>query len=444
MSAGHTGAGPDHRAVLDPRLRSASVTPHTGSDVRLDSDPYLQRYAARVRGMKASEIRALFAVASRPEIVSFAGGMPFTQALDFEAVEQVVVEVLRSEGPTALQYGQGQGRAELREQLVGVMASEGVPAHTDDLVVTVGGQQGIELVTKAFVDPGDVILAEGPTYVGALGAFAASEADVQHVPMDADGMDVDALADALARLQAEGRRCELVYTIPNHQNPAGVSMSRSRRERLAELAEEHDLIVLEDNPYGLLDFGGVTFPSIRELIPERVVYVGTVSKTFAPGARTGWIAAPGPVRDKLILLREAADLCPSNLTQMIVERWLATQPWQEQVKRFRSVYAERAETMLEELARHLPEGCTHTVPTGGFYVWVTVPEAIDTSDLLAKAITHRVAYVPGRGFYADDEGSNQLRLCYSFPPVDRIREGVARLGELLHDEIQLVHAVYGT
>ncbi len=411
--------------------------------MRLDSDPYLQRYASRVRGMKASEIRALFAVASRPEIVSFAGGMPATEALDFAAVEKVVVDLLRTDGPTAFQYGGGQGRPELREQLVGVMASEGVPAHTDDLVVTVGGQQGIDLVTKVFVDPGDVILAEGPTYVGALGAFAAAEADVQHVPMDADGMDVDALEDALARLKSQGRRCEMVYTIPNHQNPAGVSLSVARREQLAELAERHDLIVMEDNPYGLLDFDGATFPSIRELIPERVVYVGTVSKTFAPGARTGWIAAPGPVRDKLVLLREAADLCPSNLTQMIVERWLATQPWQEQVQTFRDVYAERAHAMLEALDAHLPDGCSHTTPTGGFYIWVEVPAAIDTSDLLAKAISHKVAYVPGRGFYADAAGSNHLRLCYSFPPAERIREGVQRLGELLADEIELSRAVYG-
>jgi 2-aminoadipate transaminase len=411
--------------------------------LRLDSDPYLQRYAKRVQGMKASEIRALFAVASRPEIVSFAGGMPFTQALDFAAVEEVVIDVLRNDGPTALQYGVGQGRVELREQLVGVMAAEGVPAHPDDLVITVGGQQGIELVTKAFVDPGDIILAEGPTYVGALGAFQACEAEVQHVPMDADGMNIDALEDALLRIAAQGRRCELVYTIPNHQNPAGVSMSPARRVQLAELAQRHDLIILEDNPYGLLDFAGDIYPSVRELIPDRVVYVGTVSKTFAPGARTGWIAAPAPVRDKLVLLREAADLCPSNLTQMIVERWLQTQPWQEQVKRFRAVYAERADAMLEELARHLPEGCHHTVPTGGFYVWLTVPDGIDTSALLAKAITHRVAFVPGRGFYADGSGGNQLRLCYSFPEVDRIREGVGRLGELLHDEIELSRAVFG-
>lgn len=411
--------------------------------VRLDTDPYLQRYAACVRGMAASEIRALFAVASRPEVISLAGGMPFTAALDLEAIEEVVGQVIRGDGHTALQYGTGQGRDQLREGLTRVMLAEGVPAHPDDLVVTVGGQQGLELVTKVFVDPGDVVLAEGPTYVGGLGAFSSHEAEVRHVQMDARGLDPDALEDALARLAAEGRRCVFLYTIPNHQNPAGVSLSAERREQVAELAQRHDFVILEDNPYGLLDFEGRTWPSLRELVPDRVVYVGTVSKTFAPGVRTGWVAAPRPVRDKLVMLREAADLCPSNLTQMVVERWLAGQPWAEQIKRFREVYRERAEVMLAAIAEEFPPECTWTVPSGGFYVWVTVPRGIDTSALLAKALQHRVAYVPGRGFYADGQGGDQLRLSYSYPLPARIREGVLRLGELLHEELELVRAVYG-
>ncbi|HEX9767457.1 MAG TPA: PLP-dependent aminotransferase family protein [Nitriliruptorales bacterium] len=411
--------------------------------MRLDSDPYLARYAQRVSGMAASEIRALFSVASRPEIVSFAGGMPYTAALDFDAVGDVLAGIVRDHGPTAFQYGAGQGRPELRELLVEVMRVEGVPAHADDLVVTVGGQQALELVAKCFVDAGDVVLAEGPTYVGGLGAFTSHQADVRHVAMDDDGMRVDLLTDELDRVEAEGGRVKLVYTIPNHQNPAGVSLSVERRERLAELAEERDLIILEDNPYGLLDFEGRTWPSIRSLVPDRVIYVGTMSKTFAPGTRTGWVAAPGPVRDKLVLLREAGDLCQSNLTQMLVEQWLATQPWTEQVKVFREVYRERAEAMLASLDEHMPEGVTWTRPSGGFYVWLTVPDGIDTGDLLAKAIQFKVAYVPGRGFYADGGGSTQMRLCYSFPQVDAIHEGVTRLGELLVSELELVRAVFG-
>lgn len=411
--------------------------------MRLETDPYLARYAARVTGMSASEIRALFAVASRPEIVSFAGGMPDTSALDLEAVEQVVASVIRDSGATALQYGGGQGRPELREQLVEVMRLQGVPAHPDELVVTVGGQQALELIASCFVDPGDVVLAEGPTYVGAIGALSSLQADVRHVPMDDEGMRVDLLEETLQRLEAEGRHAKYLYLIPNHQNPAGVSLSLERRQRVAELAQRHDLLVVEDDPYGLLGFDGEVLPSLRSLIPDRVVYVGTMSKLFAPGVRTGWIASPAPVRDKLVLLREAADLCPSNLTQMIVERWLQTQPWVEQIKRFRQLYAEKAGVMLDTMAAELPAEVVWTRPQGAFYVWLTVPAGIDTSDLLAKALSHRVAYVPGRGFFADGSGGDHARLCFSFPSTDRIREGVVRLGELLHAELELVRAVYG-
>ena len=411
--------------------------------VRLDTDPYLHRYAQRVSGLSASAIRALFSVASRPEVANFAGGQPYTAALDYDAVEDVVVRLLREEGPTALQYGIGQGRPQLREQLVEVMAEEGIHAHTDDLVVTVGGQQALELIATCFVDPGDVVIAEGPTYVGGLGALQSMQADVRHVPMDADGMRIDLLTEELDRVHAEGRRCTYVYVIPNHQNPAGVSLSVERRHQLAELAEERDLLILEDNPYGLLDFDGRTWPSLRELVPDRVVYVGTVSKTFAPGMRTGWIAAPAPIRDKLVLLREAADLCPSAFTQMIVERWFATQPWQDQVARYRKIYQARAETLLTALEAEMPAGVTWTHPVGGFYIWLTVPAGVDTGDLLAKAVSNRVAYVPGSGFYADGSGSSQMRLCYSFPTPETIREGAARLGELLHTELELVRAVYG-
>ncbi len=411
--------------------------------MRLETDPYLTRYAQRVQGMSASEIRALFAVAARPEIVSFAGGMPATSALDMEAVEAVAARVIRETGATALQYGGGQGRPELRRALVEVMDHQGVPAHADDLVITVGGQQALELIAKCFIDPGDIVLAEGPTYVGGIGALTSHQADIRHVPMDADGLQVDLLEERLHALAAEGRRAKFVYVIPNHQNPAGVSMSIERRLRLAELADEHDLLILEDDPYGLLTFNGDTLPSIRSLVPSRVIYVGTMSKTFAPGVRTGWIVAPRPIRDKLVLLREAADLCPSNLTQMVVEGWLTSQPWREQIKRFREVYRDKADTMLGALGDEMPDGVTWTVPVGAFYVWLTVPRGIDTSDLLAKAISNRVAYVPGRGFYADGSGGNQMRLCFSYPEVERIAEGVQRLGELLHAELELVTAVYG-
>ena len=411
--------------------------------MRLETDPYLSRYADRVTGLSASEIRALFSVAERPEIVSFAGGMPDLTVMDLEAVAELTGHIIREQGTVALQYGGGQGRAALREALVGVMAHAGVPATADELLVTVGGQQALELIAKCFINPGDIVIAEGPTYVGAIGAMSSHQADIRHVAMDGDGMRMDLLEELLAQLTRDGRRAKYIYTIPNHQNPGGVSMSETRRRRLAELAIEHDLLVIEDDAYGLLGFDGENATSLRTLIPERVIYLGTMSKTFAPGVRTGWIAAPTPVREKLVLLREAADLCPSNLTQLMIERWLTTQPWQDQVKRYRALYQHKAELMLETLAAEMPSEVDWTRPRGGFFVWLTLPRGIDTSALLAKAIGRRVAYVPGRGFYDDGSGGDHLRLCFSFPPVDRIREGVSRLAELLHDELGLLRAVYG-
>lgn len=409
----------------------------------IELDANLSRYAARTRGMSASEIRALFSLADRPEIVSLAGGSPFTAALDYDAVGEVTAAVVRDHGPTALQYGGGQGMEALRERLVEVMAAEGVRTSPEDLVVTTGGQQALDLIAKLFCDPGDVILAEGPSYVGALGAFASYQAEVVHVPMDGEGVLPEALAAALEQLTAAGRRAKFFYTVPNHQNPAGVSLSLERRRRVVEIAEQHDVLVVEDNPYGLLDFKGELRPALRTLAPDRVLYVGTLSKIFSPGIRVGWVAAPAPIRDKLILLKEASDLCQSNLTQFVAERWLATQPWMQQVEEYREVYRERCDALLSELAAEMPPSCTWTQPTGGFFVWLRLPAGLDSGEVLPKAIGARVAYVPGRGFFADGEGGDHLRLSFSFPPPDRIREGVRRLAAVLRAEIALVRAVYG-
>ncbi|CAN5627254.1 PLP-dependent aminotransferase family protein [soil metagenome] len=430
-------------------LRKPLGSPTRADDVQegglrsTDLDPDFHRYASRTRGLNASEIRALFAVASRPEVVSLAGGMPDTTALDIDAVAEVTAEVLRTSGAAALQYGGGQGMPELRDRLVEVMAAEHVAAHPDDLVVTVGGQQGLDLLAKLFCDPGDVVVAEGPSYVGALGAFSAYEASVVHVPMDADGLVPEALEERLGRLQAAGRRAKLLYTVPNHQNPAGVSLSVSRRALIVEIAARHDLLIVEDNPYGLLDFKGEVRPSLCSLAPDRVAYVGTLSKIFSPGIRCGWVAAPEAILDKLVLLKEAADLCQSNFTQAVAERWFSSQPWLDQVVAFRERYQERCEAMLAELEASFPDGCSWRAPTGGLFAWVRLPPGVNSGELLARAISARVAYVPGRAFYADGDGAEELRLNFSYATPARIREGVRRLGELLHDELELVRAVYG-
>lgn len=406
-------------------------------------DPYQSRYARRAHGMTTSEIRALFAVATRPEIVSLAGGMPYTSALDTDAVSSITDRVLHEVGATALQYGGGQGIDALRERLVEVMAAEGMRAHPDDLLITNGGQQGLDLLGKLFCNPGDIVLAEGPSYVGALNAFSSYQGYVIHLAMDHEGLIPESLDDTIEALKHAGRTAKFLYTVPNHQNPAGVSMSASRREALIERAERHDLLLIEDNPYGLLDFKGEQETGLHTMLPERVIYLGTLSKIFSPGIRIGWIAAPAPIRRKLTLLKETADLSQSNFTQYVAERWLATQPWLNQVEQFRELYRERCDAMLEELALELPDDCSWSAPTGGFFVWLRVPEGIDTKELLARALGARVAYVPGRAFYADGSGDREMRLSFCYPTSDRIREGVRRLAGVIRDQRALRDAFYG-
>ncbi|CAN5303554.1 PLP-dependent aminotransferase family protein [soil metagenome] len=403
-------------------------------------DPHLSRYANRARGMTASEIRALFAVASRPEIVSLAGGNPDVTVLDFDEVAEVAARVFRDNGATALLYGGGQGLGPMREQLVDVLSAEGITARADDLVVTSGGQQALDLIARLFIDPGDVIIAEGPTYVGALSAFSQYEPRIVHIPMDDQGVIPEAMAEALDGLAAERVRPKMIYTIPNHQNPAGVSLALERRHAILQLAERHDVLVVEDNPYGMLDFKYETRTPLVTLAPERVIYLGTLSKIFAPGVRTGWVLAPQAVRDKLVQLKEASDLCQSNVTQSIAEAWLRTQPWREHVRAFTDLYRERCDHMLSQIEQSFPAEAHVAAPTGGMFTWVRLPEAIDTGAMLPRALNARVAYVPGRGFYAGDGGSNEMRLNFSYASSDRIREGIRRLGELIDDELSLLQA----
>jgi len=387
--------------------------------------------------MVASEIRALFAVAARPEIVSLAGGTPYVAALPLDVVGDLVGDLVSAQGTTALQYCTAQGDAGLRERICDVMALESVEAHPDDVVVTVGSQQALDLLARIFIDPGDVVLAEAPSYVGALGAFAAYQADVIHVAMDDDGLIPEALEQAIAAVAASGRRAKFMYTVPNFHNPAGVTLAASRRHRILDICQRAGLLVVEDNPYGLLGFDGDPMRALRAEDPEGVVYLGTFSKTFAAGVRVGWAVAPPGIRDKLILAAESAVLCHSSFAQLTVREYLSSQPWREQIKDFRELYRERRDATIDALARLMPPGCTWTKPAGGFYVWLRMPDGIDAKAMLPRAISARVAYVPGTGFYADGSGGQFARLCYAFPPPDRIREGIRRLAGVVEGEIEL-------
>lgn len=400
-------------------------------------DPWLGHYAARAEGMVASEVRALFAVASRPEIVSLAGGMPNVSALPMDAVAAMMADLVTERGPVALQYGSAQGDPSLRETICTVMAAEGIDAHPDDVVVTVGSQQALDLVARVFLDPGDTVVTEGPTYVTALGTFAAYQARAVHVDMDERGVLPEALAETFVRLERAGRPAKLFYTVPTFQNPTGVTLAAERRLRVLEVCGRAGVLVLEDNPYGLLHLEGEPMRALRADAPADVVYLGSFSKTLAPGLRVGWALAPSAVRDKLVLAAESAMLSHSAFAQLAVDRYLRTQPWPEQLKAFREMYRERRDAMLGALEEHMPAGVSWTRPYGGFFVWLTLPEGLDSKAMLPRAVQARVAYVPGTGFYADGAGQQAMRLSYCYPPPERIVEGVRTLAEVIGTEAEL-------
>ena len=319
----------------------------------------------------------------------------------------------------------------------------GITAHPDDIVVTTGSQMALDLVTRIFCDPGDVVFVEAPSYVGALGVFRSYECDVVHVAMDDEGLVPTALAEAIASARAAGKKPKMIYTIPSFHNPAGVTQGPQRRAEVLEVAKREGLLLLEDDPYGLLGFDAAPPRAIRADDSDGVIYLGSFSKTIASGLRVGWAVAPHGVREKLVLAAESAVLCPSNFAQITVSEYLATQPWREQVKVFREVYRERRDALLDSLEQLMPEGTTWTVPGGGFYSWLTLPEDLDAKAMLPRAIAALVAYVPGTGFYVDGQGRNNMRLSYCYPEPDRIREGVRRLTGVVESELELV-STFGT
>lgn len=401
-------------------------------------DPYVDRYAARTAGMTASEIRALFAVASRPEVVSLAGGMPNISGLPLDVVSGAITDLVAHHGPVAMQYGSGQGVPELREQICDIMRLEGIEAHADDVVVTVGSQQAVDLVTRIFCDPGDVVICEAPSYVGALGVFKSYQCDVVHAEMDADGLVPSALREAIRATKAAGRTIKFLYTIPNFHNPAGVTLSLARRHEIVDICAEEGILILEDNPYGLLGFDREPLPAMRALRSENIIYLGSFSKTFAPGFRVGWALAPHTVREKLVLAQESAVLCPPQFSQMAISSYLSAHDWQGQIKQFREMYRERRDAMISALGDMMPASVRWNVPDGGFYVWLTLPPGVNAKAMLPRAVTARVAYVPGTAFFADGFGSSSMRLSFCYPTPERIREGVRRLAGVVEAELELL------
>ncbi len=363
-------------------------------------------------------------------MVSLAGGMPFVSALPQDVVQDAVSRVLREQGAAALQYSSGQGVLKLREQILEVMELEGIQAPADNVMVTTGSQHALDLVTELLIDPGDAILVEAPSYVGAIGVFRSHRASVVHVDVDDDGLDPGDLRAKIQATRAAGHRIKFLYTIPNFQNPAGVTLSPARRSEVLEICRANDILVLEDNPYGLLYFDRPPPASLRSLDDSGVIYLGTFSKTLAPGFRVGWVLAPRAIRERLVLANEASILCPSSFSQLVISEYLASADWKAQINTFRGIYRERKLATVNALAEYLPN-LRWTDPNGGFYVWVTLPEGLDTKALLPSALEAKVAYTPGTAFFADGDGHSNLRLSFCYPPAEEIREGVRRLSTVI-------------
>jgi 2-aminoadipate transaminase len=400
----------------------------------------LERYAGLFAG-RTGVMRDLMAVTARPEVISLAGGLPDTSTFPPQSFAAQMTRIAQESVAEALQYGPTEGFEETVDCILEVLGAEGMLPDPEDVIVTTGGQQAIDLVCKTLIDPGDVVVCEAPTYPGAVPVFCSYQADVVQIECDEDGMRIDRLEEVLARLDGEGRRPKFVYSVPTFQNPAGVTMSLERRRRLVEIARRREMVVVEDNPYGLLRFGGEPLPPLYQLEGgDFVVYVGTFSKILSPGIRLGWAIAPPPIMEKIVLGKQAADLCTSTLTQYFVREYFAEGRWRAYIDSLAEVYRGRRDTMLAALAEHLPAQATWTEPEGGLFIWATLPDYIDTGDLLARALRDDVAFVPGQAAYVDGRGGSSMRLNFSGVGDDEIREGVRRIGGVVAEQVEL----YGT
>jgi 2-aminoadipate transaminase len=419
-----------------------TTRPPTGPRSARDLERYAGLFSSRTTVMKSSAMRDLMAIVARADVISLAAGAPDMSVFPAEVMAKVLSQVAASDSLRALQYGPTEGLEDVREAIVTVMAAEGTTAvDPQDILVTTGGQQVIDLFCRTLIDAGDVIVAEAPTYPGAVPCFGSYEADVVQIAMDADGMRVDELEETLDRLARENRRPKFIYTVPTFHNPAGVTMSLPRRRRLVEVARERELLVLEDNPYGLLRYEGDPLPTLYSLDGGRfVVYLGTFSKIFSSGVRLGWAVAPQPVYQKLNIGKQAADLCSSALSQLFVATYFRSGEWPALLEAYKERYRRRRDVMLDALAEFLGPEATWTHPQGGLFVWATLPDFIDTTDLLARALEEKVAFVPGRGAYLDGRGGSSMRLNFSYVSDEDIREGVRRIGAIVGEQV----ALYGT
>ncbi len=385
-----------------------------------------ERFARRIEGMSSSIIREILKYTQQPDVISFAGGLPAPELFPVQEVQEACCDILSHQGAKALQYSPTEGYPPLKGCLLEKVRKYGVTAEESNILFTSGSQQALDLVGKLFIDPGDVVLTEAPTYLGGLQAFNAYQAHYVTVPLDEDGMQVDKLEDILAK-----QPVKFIYVLPNFHNPAGVTLSYERRLKLVELAAKYGVFIVEDDPYGELRFEGEDIPPLYTLHKENVLYLSTFSKTLSPGIRLGWISGPQEIIARLVQAKQGADLHTSTFIQMVAYSCYQRGLFQNHVPKIRQVYKERRDLMLATMEKHFPADVTWTRPQGGLFLWVTLPEHVDTAELLQVALEEKVAFVPGFAFYPDGAGRNSMRLNFSNAQPEMIEEGIKRLGRAL-------------
>ena len=381
-------------------------------------------FSTRARAIQSSAIREILKVTERPEVISFAGGLPAPATFPVEEMRRSLDRVLTTRGREALQYSTTEGYAPLREWIAKRIGTPEAPVSAEEVLIVSGSQQGLDLLAKVLVDPGDTVLVETPTYLGALQSFSLFDPNYVSVDSDEDGLIPEALTESM-------RGAKFLYCLPNFQNPTGRLLAEDRRYRLAQKARDLDLLILEDDPYGALSYDGETPPSIRSLAPERTVYMGSFSKVLAPGLRLGYVIAPPDLRAKLVQAKQATDLHTATLSQMAVYDVIKDGFLDTHIPTIRKLYREQCAAMLAALAHHMPEGVRWNTPRGGMFLWAELPKGMDASLVLAKAVEQNVAFVPGAPFYAANPVIEALRLAFVTVPPPRIEEGVERLAKVI-------------
>lgn len=390
------------------------------------------RLAERTKRIRPSFLREILKLTTQPEIISFAGGMPAPEFFPVREFEEACHHILQSQGQIALQYTMTEGYPPLKAYLAETMTKYSINVEPENILMVSGSQQGLDLIGKMFIDPDSCIVSSRPTYLGAIQAWNAYEAHFCSVDLDEDGMCVEEIPGIVK----QGHRPCLVYVLPNFHNPAGTTMPLERRKRLVEIARELDLVIIEDDPYGELRYEGEDITPIFRLAPERTIYLSTFSKTLSPGIRLAWIVAPKPMIIRLVQAKQGADLHTSTFVQMVANDICQRGILRQHVKRLRSVYRNRRNTMMDSMAEHWPDGCTWTKPQGGLFLWACTPEKIDTMKFFETAVKSKVAYVPGSAFYPYQDGGHQsMRLNFSNAPEELINEGIYRLGSAMKEAL---------